>query len=113
MGQPAEVLRDDDSEWGKSRVDYAFEQRMRRKMLARMNRAAWLTRNVQPRERGRFTAKLVPVVGEVFVSASGIKAYRTSVVRKALPPGTSIHDETSRYQFVSLPFVSIQHQEAK
>lgn len=104
-----EFRNKEDAEWGKSRVEYAFLDKLALRKRERERKARYLLQNVKVRERdkrGRFAREASePVRGQVFTTGSGILAYVSTIANLSSGPGSS-HVEFKQAS-VSLPFVSI------
>lgn len=102
-----ERLTEDESEWGLSRLTYAFRAKLAARNAARQRRASYLQQiRIRPRgEDGRFLAAAPAFDGEVFTTSSGIKAVRVKRPRLT----NSVVDVGWGHELISLPYVAFQH----
>ena len=101
--------KNDEAEWGKTRIEYATIDRMKERRRARERRSQHVAMAVRERnEKGWFVAaETGPVEGQVFITSTGVRAYVAMVQNMTSGPGSSAVD--FRQTPVSLPFISMQH----
>lgn len=104
-----EFRNNDESEWGRSRVENSLLDRLILRRRDRARREQFLQENRERRlrdDKGRYVKPASePVKGEVFVSESGILAYVSAIA--TIQNGISVSAFELRKTHVSLPYVSI------
>lgn len=92
----------DETQWGITRDEYARRQRL---AIDNQRKRIWAAMDRQKKQR----AAVIEREGvKVFVTSSGMKAYVGRVPNRLSLTSAAV-DESTRYEHVSLPYVSIQH----
>ena len=107
-----EFRNNDEAEWGRSRVENATLDKLALRRRERTRRERFMQENRERQlrdDRGRYVKpESGPVEGEVFMTASGFRAYVSTIANLSSGPGAASVE--FRRVHVSLPYISLQHR---